>query len=415
MNNFHKIIEHLPSICYISFLIIPYLSKLCVESNLSNASHLLGIGTISMGILISDYIISKKYKPFKVKAYNFKHRRILFAVIMLIVIIISSIKLFYFDASLWLKYLDGQQASAVSLERDKFEAAVGGWMGARILNPFLHIFGILTFSGLVFYRKQFLAVCFFGFLSVVLLLSTAKAPALIVFFSCLLFLAYHCSRFWTLPPLFFMAMLPILSCAAVFYFYFKIHPLYQKHYAFVPLPQEMSDDAGDQYRRLRKDRWIEQTAATYLAYRLFFVPIGVSARWYEFAQLPPAEKELSRDGASSLANAIGRWAYTGRFSEEYLPHVRAYASLDADAFCRFAMPGVLLAALGYMATRIVLFLSCGGTTDPLQQGLYSQGLILCSFVPYQGSLQALLGPQGVLLIILLGFFLQWIYCKRNTA
>ncbi len=35
-----------------------------------------------------------------------------------------------------------------------------------------------------------------------------------------------------------------------------------------------------------------------------------------------------------LANEIGNWAYVPRFPDKYPTSVSAYASLDADAYCR---------------------------------------------------------------------------------
>ena len=410
-----RLFELFPALCWASFLVIPLLGGLVPQVYQAYSLQFQGVGISGFIIVIADLVVWRLGATNRTTKEISEKKEKLFIIISIIAGLLIVLKLRNLVNSPLIHFLYECDSQNIALQREFFETSQNGWTGARLLNFLIPISGVLVFAELVFRKKEVLATTFLMILSGVLCFSTAKAPLFLLLFACLFFLAVQFSGAWLFPPFLLLIILPIFSVGAVLYFQTKIHPLYQKHYAFVPLPQAMSDDAGDQYRRLRKDRWIEQTAATYLAYRLFFVPIGVSSRWYEFAQLPPAEKELSRAGASSLANAIGRWAYTRRFSEEYLPHVRAYASLDADAFCRFAMPGVLLASLGYMATRIVLFLSCGGTTDPLQQGLYSQGLILCSFVPYQGSLQALLGPQGVLLIILLGFFLQWIYCKRNTA
>lgn len=395
--------------------IVPFIFGMgCPEKQIYNLQFQ-GIVIIGLGIFLADgiawlFAIKRGTSGKSLQMNQGWLSKIIVISVLLVLIQFSS-----FNPLLIFESFKGTNPWSVALQREAFATSFGGWIAGRMLNPLLPIFGILAFSGLVSLGKKLLAGMLLVILGGALSLSTAKAPALMLFFACLLFLAYHYSRSWVLPPLFLMFLLPILSFASVFYFYSKLHPSYQSHVSFTQISQGMRDDASDQYRRLREACVVDQTAVTYLAYRLFFVPVGVSSRWYEFGLLPLAEKEANKVGTSGLANAVGRWAYAGRFPGEYLPHVRAYASIDADAFCRFSMAGVLLAALGYMAGRIVLSLSCGGTTDSYLQALYSLGLGIFSFVPYQGSLQAMLGPQGILPIILLGFFLRWVYCQRSAC
>lgn len=392
---------------------IPLFGGLGLQTEASKNLQIQGVLVTGLFIAIADFavlrlkIVQKKTKTIPNATKN------LFIVICVTAGLLIFFKAKNFTTNPFFDLLSGVDPKNVALEREKIDFCYQGWIEARLLNFLIPISGILVFGGLVVRRRIILASFCLVIFSGVLCFSTAKAPAFLFLFSCLLFLGLRFPKPWVYLPFLLLMLLPLFALAAVFYFQTEIHPSFQKHFAFAPASR-VGDDASDQYRRLRGERLLEQNGATYLAYRLFFVPVGVSSRWYEFGQRPLADKALALDETSSLANAIGRWRYTSRFPEEYLPHVRAYASLDADAFCRFAMPGVLLAALGYMAARIVFFLSCGGTTDPLLQGLYSLGLTLFSFVPYQGSLQALLGPQGVLPIILLGFLLQGIYCKKST-
>lgn len=140
----------------------------------------------------------------------------------------------------------------------------------------------------------------------------------------------------------------------------------------------------------------------YALYRIFFTPIEVSGRWYEYfyhyPTLPPHNTRLIHDSRTNQmihpANAVGRWAYFERFPNNYTQEVYAYASVDADARGRYGAIGILLCGVILVGLRLWLaaFNDIGGMT---RGAFYAAGLGLISYLPSSASIQAIVIPQGL--------------------
>ncbi len=178
---------------------------------------------------------------------------------------------------------------------------------------------------------------------------------------------------------------------------------------------------GD-YARIRPPEVTSQigplaASTEYVLYRMFVVPPEVSYRWYQFfssgerlglSGLGPYER--GRADFVHPAQSVAKWALGSRFPDKYPSSSRAYASVDADGFARFGVPGVLLVAVALAAARLVFgYASRSGSSLPFQ----AVGLAMLSALPAVGSLGAILVSQGLVVVILCAFALE--RCSRTRG
>lgn len=142
----------------------------------------------------------------------------------------------------------------------------------------------------------------------------------------------------------------------------------------------------------------------YILYRVFLVPAEVSSKWYQFYS-QPSESFSGLDGLLPgtrgpgyvhPARRVGNWAYTKRFPEKYLDTVHAYASIDADAYGRFGIFGIIVVGLLVVFMRIIFKYLRNNT--PLALIMYPMSVMCLSMLLPMASIQAILVAHGFLLI-----------------
>ena len=149
----------------------------------------------------------------------------------------------------------------------------------------------------------------------------------------------------------------------------------------------------------------------YASYRAFLSPMEVSNRWYEYYpavegkwrpvdDLLPTTKPMDWQHAS---NKVGIWAYVQRFPRSYFETIHAYASADADAYSFGGLPAVFIAALALGLVRVTLGLI--GNSGEAESVLAGLGIAFLTALPFQASVQAILVPQGLLLVVLVSLAL----------
>ena len=157
----------------------------------------------------------------------------------------------------------------------------------------------------------------------------------------------------------------------------------------------------------------------YYANRLFLAPADVSSRWYQYFPavagqyiglqgLTPADRE--RPAETHPARLVGAWAYGARFPDRYLETAQAYASVDADAYARFGIAGVIGA--GCMVIGLRLLLKRLRQPHVLGETLYAIGLVLCALLWPMASLQAVLLANGLAVVIGLMLLANWVARRR---
>lgn len=146
----------------------------------------------------------------------------------------------------------------------------------------------------------------------------------------------------------------------------------------------------------------------FIAYRVFLTPVEVSNRWYSY--FPDVEGGYlgfegltpgSRNRAEFVhpATRVGRWAYVTRFPENYGDSIRAYASVDADAYARWGLLGIFLMCAAIFTVRVGL--AVVRTQALPSRSLYLTGVLILAIGLPQASLAALFVSQGLGVVCLL--------------
>lgn len=151
---------------------------------------------------------------------------------------------------------------------------------------------------------------------------------------------------------------------------------------------------------LGTDIWIGP--GEYLLYRIFLGPVEVSDYWYayfrESARRPGWQGILpwvTKPGYVHPSRRIALWAYRSRYPTLYAATANANAGVDADAYARFGMVGVVVA--GLLAASLRLGLAWLAADDRLSQGIYGSAVALLAVLLPIASLQAVLVAQGLVM------------------
>ena len=141
-------------------------------------------------------------------------------------------------------------------------------------------------------------------------------------------------------------------------------------------------------------------------YRVFIVPSEVSHRWYTFFPdvygrfigfygLTPSTRNSTE--YQSPSNIVGIWAYRSRFPFLYGSSVHAYSSVDADAYARWGVIGLI--AIGLILFIIRVLLSVAWSESWLAQSIIITTLTIIALTLPNASLQAILVAHGVAVFV----------------
>ncbi len=158
----------------------------------------------------------------------------------------------------------------------------------------------------------------------------------------------------------------------------------------------------------------------YIAYRVLLGPTDVASRWYQyfprysggfvgFAGILPGSADARFVHPSQR---VGNWAYTERFPEWYLTSIHAYASMDADAYAHWGIPGNFVVALLLFILRALI--KVVRTEATYVRSLYAISLTLLALLPPMASIQAVLVPNGLAVVIVLMLAFRW-FTERHNA
>jgi len=153
-----------------------------------------------------------------------------------------------------------------------------------------------------------------------------------------------------------------------------------------------------------------------IGYRVFLTPVEVSNHWYEFFlddqnSFRGIQSFLERDTYKKTANIIGIKYYKEPFPNSYGSSVSAYSSIDADAFSFGGLGVVAIASLLLLLIRIYIGLS-KNNSPPITKILEALSLNLIIILPFSASIQAILLPQGLMLLLFSIFFLRNFISKK---
>jgi hypothetical protein len=155
--------------------------------------------------------------------------------------------------------------------------------------------------------------------------------------------------------------------------------------------------------------------------RIFIVPSEVSNRWYQYYQqhdkiglygLTPSTRNSPE--FQHPANKIGIWAYTMRWPICYGESISAYASVDADAYARWGLMGIIL--IGLLVGLIRISIKCFLIENSFSKSIYLTIIALIGYTMPVSSFFAFLAAHGIIffMIMLFAIFIIF-YVLDNTA
>ena len=177
-----------------------------------------------------------------------------------------------------------------------------------------------------------------------------------------------------------------------------------------PVPNNATLTPGNINRSCEQKIIIITPIVDHISYRYFLTPIEVSNKWYEYYGSGKHEQRslfdlVDRSASAQAANKVGIWGFQNLFPERYLSSVSAYASIDADAYSFFGLGSVFLVALLLLLIRVFISIPVSASNDLARifQGIAFGQLVI---FPFQASIQAMLFPQGLIMILLIFLYLK---------
>lgn len=282
-------------------------------------------------------------------------------------------------------------------------------------------------------RKKFLAALLIFVIAILYAkLSLAKVPSFILTMCVLVMLLWNVTYAKRVKGYLFAFIICVpLLIPAVWFFAFDPSSIFNERpdsgkLLTIDLPDNdprskltIGDYSRLQSRDSAKEAHFLSGRYNYYMYRIFLVPVEVSNRWYQyfpkynqgFVGWEGLIPGVDRSNYIHPAQKVGNWAYTERFPMWYIPSIRAYASVDAEAYGRFGIFGVVVVGMLLLILRIALKMLL--SREPVIKALYITGLVMFSLLLPMASLQAILVANGLIVVVAAMLAWRWL-SSRST-
>ncbi|MHB0984019.1 MAG: hypothetical protein ACYC05_00310 [Sulfuricella sp.] len=430
-------LESLPSLFWFGLISLPFAVQFRTFAENGLAVQLFGIIFVGLCLLIGDLL---KVRPRSVAAPVVAPNLSVFTDYKLYAVVFFSVALYHLSlldhVPLWEKYVhhvDDEKLLQVMRERSSKLLQVPDLL-KYTFNWIVNIAAPVTIYLLLTRKKYIGAFLFFAAAMLYAQMSLAKVPTFIMV-ACILALLLWTMTYKKRARLYLLSLfllVPVCWDAGSFFAsspesVFKYEPPQKR---VIALGLQADDPRikltfGDK-SRLHPRKSDAQShflvgRYNYYIYRGFLGPVEISNRWYQFFPsvtggyvgwegLLPGSRN---DHYVHPAQRVGNWAYTERFPEWYLTTVHAYASVDADAYARFGILGIVVVGLMILITRIALKWLL--IDVPLVQALYVIGLVMLSLLLPVASLQAIFVANGLFLVLGLMLLCRGLYPGKRTS
>ena len=410
-SKFEYFLNFLPTFGWFFFSLFPFF-LLEINSNIENTQQSIGIFAILFFIFVADLIVSrKKFELSGKKSIEILKSTHIIAFISLIICLLFPLLQVITSGKIPILTAinDKGFSKQWAMERQSFNHVLDHYFPLNYLGNWIIVFfAPIVFSYLISINKKLLAFVFVSYSFVFTILSGEKSHFLILItiYGLILSLKHSRVKFFILVFLSLTSVLMMLGSISSFHNKNFIEKCRVKTTYDIRTPGDVSR-ACPQYNALNSELG---RIPSYLSYRLVLTPPEVSHFWYlNFSDLKEGSQGFSGifdRTEQSLANKIGVKYYFERFPDGYLKTVNAYASLDADSYSRFGFIGVILSGFIFMLLRFTVDYFKNNKSE--FSAIYSSGLILLTFLPYQASIQSLLVPYGLVLFLPIMAYLKLI-------
>lgn len=406
----HKnIINFAPSLAWLTFIIIPFVYSAKYFESFSTRQQLYGISFISIALLLGDFlIIKRKLFENQVKNFDIKILPYLLYILVAIVLFVPIIHIIQTGYSPFFNMVFSELSKMeISSARENYTKFGSPYLFQIISNLTLNIFMPLLIIVLIIKQKYVLSFITLVWSLVYAYNSTAKAPLILILCSILIIiftsvLKPHQSKFEVGLVLAFV----IITFAGISY-----GNLMLKNIEKCSPPMGVSSSPANISRSCPENIVIGfNPVINTIGYRVFLTPVEVSNYWYQYYQMKDNQTRglvdiFERNPEKKASNLIGIKYYQKPFPNSYGTSINANASVDADAFSIGGLSAVFFTALLLLLIRVYIGAS-RINSPPITRIFESLALSLIIFLPFTASIQAILVPQGLSLILLIIFMLR---------
>ena len=411
-----RLIQYLPTLCWFSFIIIPLIFSWTYFPVPARNMQAIGATLISIALAIGDrHGITKEIRPLR-NFSQFKYQKILVSSLVFILILIPIYHYYKVGYIPLLNRLFGDY-SPIELrdQRENFNKFALPFVFSVISNHMINIVAPLLIGILSYLKKYYLSVSVFFWVVFYSLSSNQKGYFIVFVSSVLMVLAFLQTEKQRniLAKLFGSAFL-----ATILFGILHSNSMI-KNVDRCPLPIGANYSPANINRSCEKvvfDEIKTFFVIDSIGYRIFLTPVEVSNHWYEFFlddqnSFRGVQSLLERDTYKKTANIIGIKYYTEPFPNLYGSSISAYSSIDADAFSFGGLGIVAIISLLLLLIRIYVGVS-KNNSPPITKVLEALSLNLIIILPFSASIQAILLPQGLMLLLISIFFLRNFLSKK---
>lgn len=423
-----RFINFMPTACWGVFMFIPFFLTIDLSTGGSeNSFHLISLLIATIFIISGDFLSfhKKEYVPYLISVdSDLKFIGLLFCFVSIFGL---TYQLSLLENIPFIEKLKGASDMQVAIYREE---------SSKLLNtpPFIKYFfnwcadllPIIGITCLFKNKNRFNAfLLLFIFFTWSLLLAVKLIPIKILFFTSIILLSLKLKPFSNRQKnrinIFFLFSLTLMAISLFTDKNSKLNPLSE---SFIPLQKIIDNHDNSNYS---ESNFVNKKIE-YIIYRSILVPIRVSNQWFDyytnheekigFSDIGIFRLFNSQKMRESAAQKIGYYYYIRINPEISLSTMSANASFDADAYAHFGVWGVLIASTLLLIIRLLLTYLC--FNNLLSLILRNLGILILSITIPQASIQAILVPQGLIVILFLMAFLKyyepfsiWLIFRRN--
>jgi len=405
----NSLLQVLPSFAWLAFMVAPFLFSFQYFDRKSANFQLFGILFIALAFLLGDlFCVNKKVTRQIIRYQQFELSNKLLLVISLIVVVVPITHLFLTGKSPFFDLIfSNLSKNEISIEREQYTKFQIPYVFSIMVNMTINIFMPILLVVQFQCKKYYLFTITLIYCSVYALNSTAKLPFISLIFALLITIGS--------TPLFkykkIIGLIPIFCFGLTILFGVWYGSLALKNKDICSVPTNVNSSPANISRSCPENlAFGVNPIINTIGYRVFLTPVEVSNHWYEFFSVDQNSFRgvyslLERDTYKKTANEIGIQYYAIPFPDSYGNSISAYSSIDADAFSFGGLLVVAAVSLLLLAIRVYIGLS-KSNSPPLTKVLEGLAMNMLIILPFSASIQAILLPQGLALLLFSIFYLR---------
>jgi hypothetical protein len=405
----NELVQVLPSFAWLAFMVTPFLFSFKYFDQESVSYQLFGIAFIALAFMFGDLLcVNKQDKGHDTQYLNFKISNKFLMTISFIVVIVPLLHLFLTGNSPLFDLLFGNfTKNEISNERELYSKFQVPYIFSIITNLTINIIMPMLLVIQFYLKRYYLFVTTLIYGSIYALNSTAKLP----FISLIFALVITMGLTTTVKYKKIVGLISIFCFGLTILFGVWYGNIALKNKETCPVPTNVNSSPANISRSCPENvTFGVNPIVNTIGYRVFLTPVEVSNHWYEFFladqnSFRGVSSLLERDTYKKTANEIGIQYYTIPFPDSYGSSISAYSSIDADAFSFGGLLIVAVISLLLFAIRIYIGLS-KSNSPPLTKVFEALALNMMIILPFSASIQAILLPQGLALLLVSIFYLR---------